>query len=140
MYIFQGHIICTYYYSGSGVLCMYDLIHLPLPCCSIAVTTEGKHAILTPEVLERLMQLLEDESSEVRLNTTKLLSLLAETPQGKETLKTALQKVYVGPASSVSAKSPYILKIQLQDMSVYDESDMVKKTAYTATRIIQWLP
>lgn len=87
---------------------------------SIAVTTEGKHAILTPEVLERLMQLLEDESSEVRLNTTKLLSLLAETPQGKETLKTALQK--------------------LQDMSVYDESDMVKKTAYTATRIIQWLP
>lgn len=87
---------------------------------SIAVITDGKHAILTPEVLERLKELLEDESSEVRLNTIKLLSLLAETPQGKESMKSAMQK--------------------LQEMSVQDESDMVKKTAYTATRIIQWLP
>lgn len=60
--------------------------------------TEGKYAILTPEVLERLIELLNDHSSEVRLNAAKLLSLLAETPQGKENLKSALEKVMVSSA------------------------------------------
>lgn len=55
--------------------------------------TEGKYAILTPEVLERLMELLGHEDSEIRLNSIKLLSLLAETPKGKESLKSALGKV-----------------------------------------------
>lgn len=63
------------------------------PTCSIAVVTEGKYAILTPELLERLMELLEHNDSEIRLNSIKLLSLLAESPKGKESLKSALNKV-----------------------------------------------
>ena len=63
--------------------------------CSIAVITDGKYAILSPEVLETLMKLLDDDNSEIRLNSIKLLSLLAETPEGKEELKSALGKVNI---------------------------------------------
>ena len=39
------------------------------------------------------MELLDDNSSEIRLNAIRLLGLLAETPKGKEDLKSALEKV-----------------------------------------------
>lgn len=62
---------------------------------SIAVITEGKYAILSPETLERLVVLLDDDNSEIRLNTIKLLSLLAESPKGNQDLAavSALEKV-----------------------------------------------
>lgn len=64
-----------------------------LECCSIAVITQGKYAILSPATLERLMDLLDDNDSEIRLNSIKLLSLLAEAPEGKKDLLVALSKV-----------------------------------------------
>jgi hypothetical protein len=44
-------------------------------------------------VLDKLLELLNDTDSEIRLNSIKLLSLLAEAPQGKKNLKSALEKV-----------------------------------------------
>ena len=61
--------------------------------CSIAVITNGKYAILSPSVIQRLEDLLDDEDSEIRLNTIRLLSLLAETPKGKKDLVDVLEKV-----------------------------------------------
>lgn len=55
--------------------------------------TDGKYAILSPETLLRLVDLLDDANSEIRLNSIKLLSLLAETPKGKQALKSSLSKV-----------------------------------------------
>ena len=60
---------------------------------SIGVITAGKYAILSPSVLQRLQELLDDELSEIRLNAIRLLSLLAETPQGKKDLASVLEKV-----------------------------------------------
>jgi len=62
--------------------------------CSIAVITEGKYAELKCQSHLQLMQLMEDANSEARLNAIKALGLIAETPQGKEELKPALEKVF----------------------------------------------
>lgn len=44
-------------------------------------------------MLDRLVELLDDSNSEIRLNSIRLLGLLAETPKGKNDLKPALEKV-----------------------------------------------
>lgn len=109
-----------------------------LPLCSIAVISEGKYAILTPEVLDRLVELLNVEDSELRLNSIKLLSLLAETPKGKESLKATLGKVSCN--TSMIILIMVLHTIQLEELAVQDTSDMVRKTAHIATRIIKWVP
>ena len=60
---------------------------------SIAVITEGKYKELTCQSHLQLMQLMEDTNSEARLNAIKALGLIAETPQGKQELQPALDKV-----------------------------------------------
>ena len=55
--------------------------------------TEGKYAELECQTHLQLMNLMEDANSEVRLNAIKTLGLIAETPQGKQELKPALEKV-----------------------------------------------
>ena len=74
---------------------MKVLIISALFLCSIAVITEGKYAVLECETLDRLVQLVEDSKSEVRLNAIKVLSLVAEAPKGKQQLIPALTKVYI---------------------------------------------
>ena len=44
--------------------------------------------------LPKLVGLLSDTNSEVRLNSIKALTLLAETPNGKMELQSSLTKVY----------------------------------------------
>ena len=60
---------------------------------SIAVITDGKYIILSPDVIQQLEDLLDDSESEIRLNAIRLLSLLAETPKGKQDIAAALDKV-----------------------------------------------
>lgn len=60
---------------------------------SIAVITKGKYAVLEADALSKLVVLLDDLNSEVRLNSVKALTLLAETPRGKMELQTSLEKV-----------------------------------------------
>lgn len=63
------------------------------PSSSIAVITSGKYAVLSPEIVPQLVNLLGNKKSEIRLNSIKLISLLSETPKGKEDFKCALEKV-----------------------------------------------
>lgn len=55
--------------------------------------TPGKYAVLECNTLDRLVELTDDYNSEVRLNSIKLLSLLAEAPEGKKALYSSLEKV-----------------------------------------------
>lgn len=49
--------------------------------------------MLEASALEKLVPLLSDHNSEVRLNSIKALTLLAETPKAKQELETILPKV-----------------------------------------------
>ena len=60
---------------------------------SIAVITKGKYAVLEASALEKLVPLLSDINSEVRLNAIKALALLAEVPKAKVELQACLPKV-----------------------------------------------
>ena len=60
---------------------------------SISVITKGKYAILEASALEKLLPLLSDINSEVRLNAIKALTLLAEAPKAKVRLQSCLTKV-----------------------------------------------
>ena len=60
---------------------------------SIAVITKGKYAVLEASALDKLVPLLSDINSEVRLNAIKALSLLAEAPKAKAELQACLPKV-----------------------------------------------
>lgn len=80
---------------------------------------------------------MEDEDLEVRLNAIKVLSLLAETPKGKQDLKPALQKVHNNILSYTDSTD---VLYQLEGVAQVDSSEMVKKAAATAIKIITWLP
>ena len=60
---------------------------------SVAVITKGKYAVLEAAALDKLVPLLSDINSEVRLNTIKALTLLAEAPKAKAELQACLPKV-----------------------------------------------
>ena len=55
--------------------------------------TKGKYAVIEASSLEKLVPLLTDINSEVRLNAIKALTLLAEAPKAKVELQTCLPKV-----------------------------------------------
>ena len=55
--------------------------------------TKGKYAVLEASALEKLVPLLSDINSEVRLNAIKALTLLAEAPKAKVELQICLPKV-----------------------------------------------
>ena len=67
-------------------------MHNP-PFCSISVITKGKYAVVEASALAKLVPLLSDHNSEVRLNVIKAVTLLAETPKAKVELQTCLPKV-----------------------------------------------
>ena len=103
--------------------------------------TDGKHAILSPELIQRVTELLEHQNSEIRLNAIKLLSLLAETPKGKESFKGVLHKVRSVMAKRTHTHTHTCTRcVQLQELAAKDENDLVKKNAHTATTIITWTP
>ena len=60
---------------------------------SISVITKGKYAVLEGSALDKLIPLLSDINSEVRLNAIKALTLLAEAPKAKVQLQSCLPKV-----------------------------------------------
>ena len=60
---------------------------------SISVITKGKYAVLEASALDKLIPLLSDINSEVRLNAIKALTLLAEAPKAKVQLQSCLPKV-----------------------------------------------
>jgi hypothetical protein len=57
------------------------------------VITKGKYAVLEVSALDKLVPLLSDINSEVRLNAIKALTLLAEAPKAKTELQACLPKV-----------------------------------------------
>ena len=71
-------------------------MHTIIPL-SISVITKGKYAVLEAAALDKLVPLLSDFNSEVRLNSIKALTLLAETPKAKQELQTCLPKVSTNP-------------------------------------------
>ena len=89
-----------------------------LTASSIAVITRGKYAVLEAGAMPHLISLLSDTSSEVRTNSIKVtsspplhiiiyttitcthlqtLTMLAETPKGKQELQSILPQVYTYP-------------------------------------------
>ncbi|KAL5480109.1 hypothetical protein EMCRGX_G023731 [Ephydatia muelleri] len=87
---------------------------------SIAVITKAKHAMVEQGAIPLLTAQLQHSSSEVRLNTIKALTLLAETPKGKGELRAQLEK--------------------LKDLANTDTSDMVRKAATRAVEVVTWTP
>lgn len=80
--------------------------------CSIAVITRGKYSVLEAGAMTPLISLLNDPTSEVRTNAVKVnyylhyspdanapvvyvqtLTMLAETPKGKQELQSILPQV-----------------------------------------------
>jgi hypothetical protein len=57
------------------------------------VITKGKYAVLEASALDKLVPLLSDINSEVRLNAIKALTLLAEATKAKAELQACLPKV-----------------------------------------------
>ena len=109
-------------------------------CCSIAVITEGKYAELECGAHIELVQLMDDINSEARLNATKALGLIAETPEGREELKFALEKVSVCGSVAAGDHGGVLLPLQLEELVQCDISEMVQKAAKTSIKIITWLP
>ena len=92
--------------------------------------------------LEKLVPLLSDINSEVRLNAIKTLTLLAEAPKAKVDLQTCLPKVCVRQ-SIINLSLPLSLShahIQLEELISDDSSEMVVKAATTANKVITWKP
>lgn len=87
---------------------------------SIAVITKGKYAVLETGAIPHLIDLFNDSSSEVRTNAIKTLTMLAETPRGKQELQSILS--------------------QLEEMRDTVKGEVELKTIDTARRVITWKP
>ncbi|XP_065902205.1 radial spoke head 14 homolog isoform X2 [Dysidea avara] len=88
---------------------------------SITVTTEGKKCLLDNGAKQKLCPLLYDNNSEVKLNTIKTLTMIAEVPTAREELKTEAL-------------------LKLENMSQGDASSHVRQVALKACQVIKWKP
>ncbi|CAI8019789.1 Radial spoke head 14 homolog [Geodia barretti] len=88
---------------------------------SISVITKGKYAVLEAGALPHLVALFTDPSSEVRTNAVKTVTMLAETPRGKQQLQSVVS--------------------QLEEMAGGGErGETETKTINTARTVITWTP
>jgi hypothetical protein len=72
------------------------------------------------QVLDRIMELLNDESDETKLNTIQLISNVGEHPEAREYFKRCLDK--------------------LEFLTKSVESPLVSRFAQTAIDVITWVP
>ncbi len=63
--------------------------------CRITITTKGKYTALEADAIEPLVTLVDDATSEVRLNSLKALTCLSEAPEGRKMLLDHVDKVNI---------------------------------------------
>lgn len=87
---------------------------------SLAQLKEGKVEIHTLEKLDRIIELLDDPSEQLRLNTVQLIASVAEYPPCREKFKECLKK--------------------LQDLEDDETYPLVSRFAEVAIKTITWIP
>lgn len=87
---------------------------------SLAQLKEGKVQIHELEKLDRIIELLEDPSEQLRLNTVQLIANVAEYPPCREKFKECLKK--------------------LQDLEEDENYPLVARFAEVAIKTITWIP
>lgn len=68
----------------------------------ITITTQGKTTAISSGAIPKLVQLVNDSSSEVRLNTIKAITTLSESPDGREELLKNVEDVSIPVICQVS--------------------------------------
>jgi len=86
---------------------------------TITITTKGKYTALEAEAIPPLVELVDDATSEVRLNALKALTCLGECPEGRKVL------------------GEHVAKIQAH---CEDAIPAVVKAAQIAVDVITWKP
>lgn len=105
--------------QGKTLFCIYRIILNFIYVVSQSSVFSGKYAALQSVAIPKLLALVKDSHSKVRLNCLKALTTLSETPEGR--------------------------KILLKDVSLIqgcmvDSSEAVKRAASIAVRVIMWKP
>ncbi len=59
----------------------------------ITITTEGKYKALEAQAIPKLVRLVNDDNSEVRLNAIKAITMLSEAPEGRKALLNHVEMV-----------------------------------------------
>ncbi|XP_059974394.1 radial spoke head 14 homolog [Mesoplodon densirostris] len=85
----------------------------------VTVTTKGKYAALDTEAIRPLLELLHSSLSKARLNAIKVLTMLAEAPEGRKLLQSHV---------------PTFRALE-EDTSV-----AVQRAAQIAVKVIEWKP
>uniref|UniRef100_K7G2W3 Radial spoke head 14 homolog n=1 Tax=Pelodiscus sinensis TaxID=13735 RepID=K7G2W3_PELSI len=83
------------------------------------ITTQGKYAAFNADAITPLLKLVSDESSKVRLNAIKSLTMLSETPEGRKVL---------------------LDHVDLFREHLNDPSEAVSRAAKIAIKVIEWKP
>ncbi|XP_007451121.1 PREDICTED: rhabdoid tumor deletion region protein 1 [Lipotes vexillifer] len=85
----------------------------------VTVTTKGKYAALDTEAIRPLLELLHSSLSKARLNAIKVLTMLAEAPEGRKLLQSHV---------------PTFRALE------EDTSAAVQQAAQIAVKVIEWKP
>ncbi|TKC40286.1 hypothetical protein EI555_003924 [Monodon monoceros] len=85
----------------------------------VTVTTKGKYAALDTEAIRPLLELLHSSLSKARLNAIKVLTMLAEAPEGRKILQSHV---------------PTFRALE------EDTSAAVQRAAQIAVKVIEWKP
>lgn len=71
-------------------------ISLVLLVFRIAITTKGKYTAIAADAIPNLLNLVDDNDSEVRVNVLKAITCLSEAPEGRKALLPHVEKVTTG--------------------------------------------